>query len=384
MPRIKILHVIRPAAGGMKNHLVSLIKHASRELFEPMAACPPGEMADELSALGIKVHRVPLTGELSLVNDLKAVLAIRKLLVRNGINIMHAHSSKAGLVGRLAARMAGTPAVFFTAHNSIFYESWPEWKKNLFATAERLLANNTRHIIAVSGALRNELLEREKIHRQKVVTIYNGIDPAPFNVRQDREETLRSLGIAGGRVVGVVARLAPQKGVLYFIRAAARLSELQGVSFIVAGDGPLRVELEEEAANLGLKDKLFFLGYRGDVDKILGCLDLLVLPSLTEGLPLIILEAMAAARPVVATTVGGIPEAVLDGVNGLLVPPGDVDALALAVGKMLENRGLAQSLGEAGRRRVLEMFSLEEMVKKTERLYLETFNGGEAAEVINA
>ncbi len=384
MARKKILHVIRPAAGGMKNHLVSLIKHTSRDLFEPMAACPPGEMADELSGLGIKVYTVPLTGELSPVNDLKAVLTIRDLLVQNKIPIMHAHSSKAGLVGRLAARLAGTPAVFFTAHNSIFYENWPEWKKTVFAAAERLLAYNTRHIIAVSGALRNELLEREKIDRQKVVTIYNGIDPTPYNVGPDREETLRALGLEGGRVVGTVARLAPQKGVLYFIRAVAGLSELQGVSFVVVGDGPLRAELEAEAVNLGLKGKVVFLGYRRDVDKILNCLDILVLPSLTEGLPLIILEAMAAARPVVATTVGGIPEAVLDGVNGFLVQPGDADALAFAIRKMLENRIMAESMGEAGRRRVLEMFSLEEMVKKTERLYLEAFNGRDVTEVIDA
>ena len=360
----------------MKNHVISLIRHADRTVFEPMAACPPGEMAEELAGLGINVFTIPLIGELSPARDLKTIKSIMSLLKYNKIDILHAHSSKAALVGRVAARLAGTPAVFFTAHNSVFYEEWPGWKKNVLAAIERFLAGYTNKIITVSGVLRKELLERERITPGKVITIYNGIEPAPYTTAQPRNEVLKSLGLdPEKKVVGTVARLAPQKGVLYFVKAAAILCREPGINFLVVGDGPLREELEAEAAKLGLGERIIFAGHRRDVDKILTCLDVLVLPSVTEGLPLIILEAMAAACPVVATSVGGVPEAVEDGKTGLLVPAMDERALAGAVKKLLANPDAARDMGLAGRRRVQGCFSVSEMVRKTELLYLEAFGG---------
>lgn len=376
MAGIKILHVIRPAAGGMKNHVLSLIRHADRTVFEPMAACPPGELAEDLAGLGIKVFTIPLAGELSPAGDLKTIKSISALLKHNKIDILHAHSSKAALVGRLAARLTGTPAVFFTAHNSIFYEEWPGWKKSVLAAAERFLAGYTTRIVTVSNVLRNELLAREGIAPDKVITIYNGIDPAPCLTARFRKEVLRELGLTPEKkVVGTVARLAPQKGVLYFLKSAAILSRDPEIVFLVVGDGPLRKELEAEASRLGLGERIIFAGHRRDVDKILPCLDVLVLPSITEGLPLVILEAMAAACPVVASAVGGVPEAVEDGKTGLLVTAGDEQALAVAVEKMIAHPDAARSMGLAGRRRVREHFTVTEMVKKTERLYLEACSG---------
>lgn len=372
MTKIRILHVIRPAAGGMKNHLLSLIRLARRDVFEPMAACPPGDMARELADLGIKVFILPLAGELAPLQDSSVVRRLAAILKDNKINILHAHSSKAGLVGRLAGRLAGTPVIFFTAHNSIFYEEWPRWKKNTFALAEKLLAGFTTRIIAVSGVLREELLAREGLPPDKVVTVYNGIDPRPFMETPRRKEPLASLGLPGGdAVVGTVARLAPQKGVIYFIRAAACLAPYHRANFLVVGDGPLRPDLEEEAKRLGIKERVFFLGQRDDVAKILPCLDIFVLSSVTEGLPLTILEAMAAARPVVAARVGGIPEAVRDGATGLLVPPRDEKLLAESIGDLLTNREKVEHFGESGRRLVLERFTAEAMVKACEKLYLD-------------
>jgi glycosyltransferase involved in cell wall biosynthesis len=377
---IKILHVIRPAAGGMKNHVISLIRHANRDIFEPMAACPPGEMAEELAALGISVFTIPLAGELSPARDLQAIKSIKGLLNKNCIQILHAHSSKAALVGRVAARLAGTPAVFFTAHNSIFYDHWPAWKKGAMAWAERFLAGHTTKIIAVSGVLRKELLERERIDPGRVITIYNGIDPVPYLDSQSRAEVRQSLGLAPeAKVVGAVARLAPQKGVAYFVRAAAILARDRGISFLMVGDGPLRDELEAEAHKLGISDRIVFAGHRRDVGKILSCLDMLVLPSVTEGLPLIILEAMAAARPVVAAAVGGVPEVVEDGVTGILVRPGDEHALADAVSRLIAAPDMARFMGRAGRKRVQEHFTVSGMVRRTEKLYLSAFGGEKIA-----
>jgi len=368
--KYRILHVIRPAAGGMKNHLLALLERTNRDLFEPVVACPPGGMADEIRARGVPVVSIPLRGELSPRMDLAAVALLTRTLREGNFTIMHAHSSRAGLVGRLAACRAGTPLVLFTAHNSIFYEQWPAWKKWLFAAAESMLGRCTDRIFTVSEALRKELLAREHLDAKRVVTVYNGIDVKRFQQGGDRLAVLRSLGMPPlGQVVGTIARLAPQKGVAYFIEAAAMLVKDYQVNFVIIGDGPLRRRLEAEAAERGLGQRVFFAGERRDIPEILSALDLFVLPSVTEGFPLTLLEAMAAGKPVVATTAGGIPEAVVDQRTGLLVPPRDAQALAWAIATLLVDRNQAARFGLAGRERVLERFTVEVMIRRIEEEY---------------
>ncbi|MGB9802181.1 glycosyltransferase [Desulfofundulus sp.] len=224
MSKIKVLHVIRPARGGMKNHLLSLLSLGDKNLFEPLVACPPGDMTREITELGIKVVRIPLAGELSPRSDWHVLRILVNTLVAEKITIMHAHSSKAGLVARLAAKIARTPIIFMTAHNSIFYEFWPPWKKSAFAFGERILGRYTHRIFTVSEALRQELLLKERLKPDLVVTIHNGIDPNPFQREFDRRGTLRSLGLPHfGQLVGTIARLAPQKGISYFLQAASIL-----------------------------------------------------------------------------------------------------------------------------------------------------------------
>lgn len=368
--KFNVLHVIRPAAGGMKNHLLSLLEHTNRELFEPAVACPPGSMAAEICRRGVPVFPIPLRGEISPRADLAAVSLLTKILREGNFTFMHAHSSKAGLIGRLAACRAGTPVVFFTAHNSIFYEQWPAWKKWLFATAESVLGRCTHRIFTVSEALRKELLAKEHLEPKRVMTVYNGIDAGRFQQPGDRRAVLRALGLPQlGQVVGTVARLATQKGIIYFLQAASMLVKDYQVNFVVVGDGPLRRELEAQAADLGLKQRVFFTGERRDIPDILAALDLFVLPSVTEGLPLTILEAMAAGKPVVATTAGGIPEIVVDQRTGLLVPPRDAQALAWAIATLLVERSQAAQFGRAGQQRVAERFTVETMTRKIENEY---------------
>ncbi len=370
MPKFKILHVIRPARGGMKNHLLSLLKLGDKNIFEPSVACPPGDMAREIADLGVRVVPIPLVGELSPRSDWQSLRILVDTLLAENITIMHAHSSKAGLVARLAARMARTPVVFMTAHNSIFYEFWPSWKKNIFAYCERLLARYTHRILTVSETLRQELLIKERLHPDRVVTIPNGIDPTPFCREVDRRAVLRLLGLPPlGQLVGTIARLAPQKGVSYFLQAAAVLCRDCQVNFVVVGDGPLRQALEEESRTLGLDGRLFFVGERADIPQILAAMDIFVLPSITEGLPLTILEAMAAGKPVVATRVGGLPEVILDGETGLLVPPRDPHALAQALARLLSDRRQAVEMGQKGRQRVMEHFTVTVMVRQIEEQY---------------
>ncbi|MEG6513896.1 glycosyltransferase family 4 protein [Desulforamulus ruminis] len=370
LSKIKVLHVVRPAAGGMKNHLLDLVRLTDHTRFDVTVACPQDSLLwAELAALGIKTTPIPLVGELSPLKDYAAVKSLVKYLHSSGTVILHAHSSKGALVGRLAAAIVKTPVVVFTAHNSIFYEQWPRWKKNLFAMVERFLARLTDRIITVSDALKQELMEQESLPARQLTTIYNGIETDKFNLKLDTLTVRQSLSIPElGPVIGTIARLAPQKGVSYFLKAASLLKDYQ-VNFLVVGDGPLREELEQEAAELGLKNRVTFAGRRENIPEILATLDIFVLPSVTEGLPLTILEAMAAGKPVVATRVGGIPEAIVEGKTGLVVPPRDPEALAIALAGLLGERERMLRMGNCGRKHVTEKFTVQAMVNKTMELY---------------
>lgn len=371
LSRIRIMHVVRPVAGGIKNHLLGLIEKSDCQRFHHMVACPPGALADSLAQRRVKTFCVPIEGELSPGSDWAAIKTLIFLFKKEKVALVHAHSSKAGLVARVAAKLAGVPALVLTVHNSIFYEEWPGWKQDLFAFAERVLARFTDRIITVSDALRDELMRREKIPPGQITTIYNGIRPEDFAAAPRSDYLYECAGISPGKkIVGTVARLAPQKGVSNFIRAAALLApQSPDTLFLIIGDGPLRCALEREAGGLGLDGRVLFLGERQDISSIMPCLDLFVLPSVTEGMPLTVLEAMAAARPVVATRVGGIPEIIADGVHGLLVSPGDIKGLAAAIGRLTANAGLSGALGTAGRMRVARHFTVELMAKRTEQIY---------------
>nr|WP_242836758.1 glycosyltransferase family 4 protein [Desulfotomaculum nigrificans] len=370
LSKIKVLHVVRPAAGGMKNHLLDLVRLTDKTRYEVTVACPPGsQMWNDLVKLGINTLPISLVGELSPGKDYAAVRTLTKYLHKSETMILHAHSSKGALVGRLAAIIARTPVVIFTAHNSIFYEEWPRWKKKLFATVERFLARFTDRIITVSEALKQELIEQENIPAKQLTTIYNGIDTDKFSAQVDTLAIRKSLNIPElGPVIGTIARLAPQKGVSYFLKSASLLKEYQA-NFLVVGDGPLRQDLEQEAAELGLQNRVTFAGRRENIAEILAAIDIFVLPSVTEGLPLTILEAMAAGKPVVATRVGGIPEAIQEGKTGIVVPPKDPEALAVALAGLLGERERAVRMGINGQKFVQEKFGVAGMVNRTMELY---------------
>jgi glycosyltransferase involved in cell wall biosynthesis len=369
--KFRVLHVVRPATGGMKKHVLSLLAKMNRDLFKPFLACPPGTLEQEASSLGVTVTSIPLGGELSMVDDWTAICRLVSILREHEITIMHAHGAKAGLIGRLGARLAKTPVVFMTAHNFVISDEWPTWKKSFFALAERILARYTDKVITASDALREELIKREKINPAKLVTVYNGIDYDPFRKIWERKAVLRSLGLPPlGRVAGMISRLIPQKGVSYFLKAAASLAGEHQVNFLIVGDGPYRQQFEAEALALGLQHRLVFAGERQDIAAILSAVDVLALPSLTEGgLPFIILEAMAAGCPVVATRVGGIPEIIYDTHNGLLIPAKDYKMLAEAIASLLIDREKAALIGRRGRKFVLDNFIIDNMVQKVENEY---------------
>ncbi|MGO0123314.1 glycosyltransferase family 4 protein [Desulfothermobacter acidiphilus] len=372
--RFRVLHVIRPAAGGMRRHLLELLRYTDYSLFLPAVAGPPGELLDEVASLGIPTYPLPLRGNLRPGHDLLAVLALRALLRRERFPLLHLHGFKAGLLGGMACCcLRPAPAQVLTVHNSLFWgEGWRQ-RRWLFRI-ESWLARRCFRIVAVSQALREELVRAFGLSPERIEVIPNGIDLTPYSLGALPPAIWSELDLpAGVPLVGTVARLVPQKGLFYLLEALALTPPEIRPMLLVVGDGPLRQELEEKARVLGLGERVRLVGYQPpeEIPSILRSLDIFVLPSLSEGMPLAVLEAMAAGKPVIATRVGGIPEAVLEGETGYLVPPGDSQALALALEKLLRSPDKARSMGAAGRRRAEELFSSRRMAQAVMGVYRE-------------
>src|SRR5829696_194955 len=345
--------------GGAERHVVDLASALHRKGYEVEVACSITDgLSKPLEEAGVPVR--PLTRRLVKRRvSLAYARGIRKLLREGRFDLVHAHIYASAVAAAIATRGTGLPLVI-TEHTEA---SW----QNRWA----------RRIIAVSTPIERRLIERDGVLPQLVTLIPNAVIPASGNP-PDLADTLPD-GWSERQLVGVVARLQPEKGVATFLKAAAHASKISPeVRFLVVGDGPLREELLDLVGRVGLRERVRFLGYRADARALTGLLDVLVVPSLTEGSPLIVLEAMAAGVPVVASAVGGISYQVRHGEEGVLVPPDDPDALAGALGALLGDPAHAHRLGEAGRRRTENEFSHEALVRRIEAVCRAALGGENA------
>jgi glycosyltransferase involved in cell wall biosynthesis len=358
--------------GGAEGQLVELVTRIDRREFEPAVCClgTGGPHTETLSRAGIpveiigyeglRIFRYPLRTSGQLVRLVRLLRGFRP-------QILHAQLFWAYVIGALAGRVAGVPWIIASRLGlSRFRESLPaSW-----IAAERAASRRTDLIVANSEAVREDVVRTEGIPREKITVVYNGVETARFVVEPPaglREELALS---DAGPVVAVVANLIHYKGHEVFLEAwAAVLDSHPRATALLIGDGPMRPVLEARAATRGYGESVRFLGRRQDVPQLLALADLLVHPSLEEGFCNAILEAMAASRPVVATNVGGNPEAVVYGTTGLLVPPGDAGGLATAMLRVLGDPAWACELGAAGRRRVEERFDMTRMVRAFESVY---------------
>jgi len=298
--------------------------------------------------------------------------------------VVHTHSSKAGLLGRLAARLAGVPVVVHTVHGWSFNPTQPAPLRWLYVQLERLAAKTTDVLVTVSRHDLESGMELGIGRPEQYELIRSGIDAEQFRAPAiDRETTRRRLGYGPEhRVVGSLSCLKPQKAPLDFVRAAAEIHARDPrTRFFVAGDGELRSAVEDEVARLGLGGVVQLLGWRRDVADLLHAMDMFVLTSLYEGLPRAVLQAMAAGVPVVATEVDGTPEVIEDGRTGWLVPPGRPTAVARAVVSALQDASWRQRCAHEARRRLSREFDTREMVRRLDGLYLRQLERGDAAGV---
>jgi glycosyltransferase involved in cell wall biosynthesis len=368
-PRL-LLAVDSLEVGGAERHVVDLALALHRKGYGVEVACSvAGGLSESLEAAGVPVW--PLTGRLVKRRVSPAYArGIRRLLRGGGFDLVHAHIFASAAAAAIATLGKGLPLVI-TEHTEA---SWQTWRTRWIS---RWAHRRARHTIAVSTPIERRLIERDGVPSDLVTLIPNAVIPAPDET-PDSASTLPD-GWPEGPLIGVVARLQPEKGVANFLQAATRVSRIfPEAGFLVVGDGPLREELLSLAERLGISKRVRFLGYRTDSRALMGLMDVLVVPSLTEGSPLIVLEAMAAGIPVVASAVGGIPDQLRHGEEGILVPPDDPDALGEALGALLRDPAYARRLGETGRLRTENEFSHETLVRRIEVVYRAALDGDTA------
>jgi glycosyltransferase involved in cell wall biosynthesis len=304
-------------------------------------------------------------------HDLAAARALDRLVRAWRPDVVHTHLAKAGALGRFVAQRLNVPVTVHTFHGHVLDGYFPRPVARAFLAAERRLASRTTALVAVSNAVRDELLalgigREEQWHVIPVGLVLDGL----LGTLPSKADARGGLGLPpDGAAVGIVGRLVPIKDHETYFRAVARLvRDRDDVTFVVAGDGDDRAVLEARAAKL-LGERVRFLGWVEDLAGLYAALDVVVLTSRNEGTPVSLVEAGAAGRPVVATRVGGVRDVVTDGETGILVPPGDPTATAAAIGRLLDEPVLAHAMGVAARARVPSRFSAARLVDDLVALY---------------
>lgn len=361
--------------GGAQRNTLYTVSHLDRERFVPHLVAGPGGFLDEEAArltdasFTVCPH---LARPVDPARDLRALAWLVRHLRRLRPRLVHTHSSKAGVLGRLAAHLSGVPLVVHTVHGWGFHPFQAVSRRLLFQGAERLVAPLTTRFVTVSRENEKQGLALGLLRPGEATLIRSGVELERFRRAEESGRLRAELGLGPSTpLAGMVACLKPQKAPEDFVRVAAKVRrEIPGAHFVLAGDGMLRGSVEELVRREGLGESFHLLGWRADPETVVGDLDVLVLTSLHEGLPRVVAEAMAAGRPVVATAVDGTPEAVREGETGHLVPPRDPDALAARLVPLLADREAARKLGEAGRR-LVEEWDIDLMVRRQEELYLE-------------
>jgi glycosyltransferase involved in cell wall biosynthesis len=381
MDKTTVVHIItKLELGGAQQNTLFTVAHLDREVYEPvLISGAKGILVEEAKQLiGVNIHLLPdLVREIHPIKDFRALIKIRRILkkiqtqAQSSKVIVHTHSSKAGILGRWGARLAGIRLIIHSVHGFSFNVYQPSLVRAFYILLEKITARITSAFVTVSGSDREEGVRRGIFKENDVTLIRSGIDIKKFcDLSGDRITLRGKLGIDQNvQVIAMVACFKPQKAPLDFVRVAKRVLDERGdTRFYLVGDGELRPQLEKLIEELNIRDKVELLGWRRDIPDIMHSIDLFVLTSRWEGLPRVLPQAMAAGLPVVATDVNGSHEAIRSGLNGYLVPPGDVEGMAEKIVYLLNNPEKAREMGKRGRE-LVEEFDVWQMVKEQEVLY---------------
>lgn len=364
-PPWHVVHIIGTlSTGGTERALVNFVISADRCDFQHTVICfaSRGELATVIEAAGIPVRVVRIRHRTLLVS----LPRLARWLRREKVVVLHSHMYWAALWGRIAGRLGGVPIMVNTVHG-------PElWKNRRQVAIERWLNRWTARHIAVARDGMEIRLRRERVAQNRIVLIPNGVALPELPRSPERVRAARAtLGLSADTpVCGSVGRLVVEKGYTHLLEALSLARrEIPDLRWLSIGDGPLKSDLVARAEALGLQDAIIWAGLRQDVESLLPAMDLWVMSSVEEGLPVALLEAMGSACPIIATRIGGIPDAVDDGREALLVPVGDPAAMAAAMVALVRDPARAKSMGERARERASKQYSIESVARRIEQVY---------------
>jgi glycosyltransferase involved in cell wall biosynthesis len=370
--RTRVLLVTQPTVGGAAQQVWQLASGLNARHFEVSVASPAdGWLRERLLRHGGTHHPIGFVREISLLSDLRSIVALGRLVHEIRPDILHAHSSKAGILARWAGRRYRVPAVIYTPHGFAFLQA-SGWRRWLYLQLERLASPFADRLACVSVSEREAAVHHRVGRAEKIVVIPNGVD-IPQTPEAGKGALKALLGVGPScQVVAMVSRLSRPKQPEDLIRAAARLAESRTpseVRFVFIGSGPLERPALSMVRSLGQESRVVFLGDRSDVLTLMADVDVFALATASEGMPFTLLEAMAAGKPVVGSRVPGIVDLVFDGLNGYTYPAGDAVELAKRLGELLRDERLRRRLGGEGKRRVEKEFTTERMLHETEEMY---------------
>ena len=369
--RLRVAQVITGLVlGGGGQVMWTIARSIDRSRYDMDVFCviEGGELTEELERLGTRVRIIPAyAGKRIFPYRPTQILELARQLRDGRYDVVHTHLFQADVIGGIAARLAGIPHVVKSLHNM------GGWKKRHHLLIDRLLSSGTERVICCSHWLAESAIRKEKVDPSRVVTIHHGVDTRRFEVSVNRDEYVRSLGLDGSRpIVGTIGRPIREKGHGYLLDAIPRiLSAHPGTQFLIVGDGPLRAELEQRIRALGIEANVCLAGARADIPELLSVMDLFVFPSVSEGLGIVVLEAMAARVPVIASNIRPLSEMIQHGETGLLVEPRNPEALVGAICTALGDASLRQALRTRAFAHVSSSFNEREKVAVLEGVYRE-------------
>lgn len=372
--RIRVLQVITSLAGGAGLNAYQLTRHLDPSRFDVRLVFGPGYPLDAVVERERLPHtKLAWTRQINPLATLRGMYQLAQILRRQRFDIVHTHCSLAGAVGRVMARRFKVPYVLFSVHAFASREYQPAWRKRLFLMIERWLDRFTDRYLVTTNVVQQQIVAKRISTADRVSVVPLGIDIPPLPTGAQRLRARASLGLEDNALmVATAGRLEQQKGYVYLLRAFTDVhAALPAARLVIFGDGPLDSTLRTETSRLGLDRVVLFAGWRTDLGVLLSGCDVFCLPSLWETFGYVLLEAMAARLPIVATRVEGIPEVTGDGQCALLVPPANEGALAAALIALLKDGAQRAMLAELGRQRLEREYTLARMIARVEAIYQE-------------
>ena len=381
--KIKILQ-ITAIATTVKHLLLPLIERLKNEGCKVQTVCSDGQYVTDLKEKGYNITTININRKISIFSNLKTLFSIYTFIRKKRFDIVHVHTPVASVLGRIAAKLAGVPIVIYTAHGFYFHENMAGWKRHIVVWLEKIIGRLfTDTLLTQSAEDRQAAIQKKIIAKNRIEWIGNGVDINRFVTAEGDNNLKNSLGIPNGnRVIGFTGRIVKEKGIGELILAFIRVKQaIPDVKLMIIGDTlksyrdrTIKQNIKRLIDINKLGDKVIFAGFREEINRFYNIMDVFVLPSWREGMPRSILEAMASAKPVVATNIRGCREEVVDGITGRLVPVKNEKALAGAIKEILLDKELADRMGAAGRKRVEKKFDENMVLERELSIYYRLIN----------